>query len=359
MTDDRDSTTASRRPARRESRLTAALLVLAGGLLLAVHLASAAAPLPNLQATIRAQHERIAANPSNPSLHKDLGNLLALAGDPVNAEQAYLEALRLDPEDPGTYYNLGLLLQSDRPHEALRAFQRSVRLEPRLPWAHYSIGTLHQRAGRRGSAIEAFARAFQLDSTLALADVNPQVIDNPEAMAALLQVKALASFEAPREYDDPRRLAALLVTSGAAPGAATPIAAPIATPIGQTPAAVLEPTLPLGIGAPGAPAADTAASAADPGPTTAPPPVPAAGTAGATDSLPASQSRGRRRVGAQDLPELRGVNQTNPTTADPADAPATGPAPRFRPGRRSSAQLGLGLEGGIGGTVALDDRAGR
>lgn len=332
----------SRRPAPKADwpgRLAWTLLAMAA-LLLVVHLASAQTNPESLSRAIEAQRSVVAGSPSDPAGYKDLGNLLALRGDQDAAEDAYRRALELDPSDAGALYDLALLLSRERPAEARKLLLRSLELDPESAWAHYTLGTLRQRDGRRKEAIRSFARAFVLDPKLALPDVNPQVIGNPDLTAALLRAEhAPPIATAPRDYADPARITSLLTegppTEGtaptgdpAAPATQPPTAAPPttsgdATPLSEPPAqAVADP----------APAAGTPASAEA---------APAAG------AVPAP-----RRLSTEDLrdqePARGGVGVPGAGSSSPSEPPgasdATPPPARFRPGRRSSARLELQLQ---------------
>lgn len=170
------------------------------------------------QMTLRraiASHQRlIDRNPSNAGLYNDLGNLLILDDRPAEAEEAYENSLRMDPELTSARYNLGLLLlQSDRKRRASRAFHQVLRNEPQHAWAHYQLGVVRASRGRRSSAIKSFARALRLDSDLTDPAVNPHIVDNPLASSAVLVAYADLSPAAlaPRSYQNAGRVTRLLV----------------------------------------------------------------------------------------------------------------------------------------------------
>jgi tetratricopeptide (TPR) repeat protein len=112
------------------------------------------------------------------------------ASAPANARQAYMEALRLDPELDAARINLGRLLQEHgepqlaeaeyrrvlarhdhaiaaynlgvvledlhRPREAIQAYARALAVDPRLAEAHYNLARLYEKEGDRRAAIRHF-----------------------------------------------------------------------------------------------------------------------------------------------------------------------------------------------------------
>ena len=339
---------------RQWERALALALVWVPALLVAVHVGSAESPLDSLGEAIRAQRELVSLAPTDPAGHKDLGNLLALRGDLSEAEESYRKALALDPQDSGALYNLALLIQDERPREALRSLRQAVEIEPRSAWAHYAIGVLHQGAGRRQEGIRFFARAFALDPSIALPDVNPQVISNPDLTAALLRAHPSGGSHSavPRNYSAPGRIASLLIEAPERSDALEEVASEAPTDdaerasgaLSVTPPTLNEregllPSIPNASSPPSIIGRESRSSN----------PLPA-GTRAEGDS---ASSQGRV-VGADALRGLRDVNQTTPAADPPRGstrpgarqqqpgarrtAPPGSPA-RFRPGRRSSARL--------------------
>jgi hypothetical protein len=319
---------------RRLAALSAPLLLAALPLatVLWVHAAGAAADGPDLESAIAAQRTRIAEQPTSADAHNDLGNLLALGHDHAGAEAAYREALRLDPGSFSALFNLGVLLRSDRrPAEALEALEQAIAVDSSSAWAYYQQGAALQDLGRRKPATRAYARAFALDNRLALPDVNPLVIGNPLVTAAMLQPRegVPVADSTPRAYAEPGRVKALLLPPlpPTAPAPATPepgAEAPGAAPERESGSIVPRTTWSSG-------GAEEEPAAGEPG-----------------DVAP-GESRTRRRISPDDLRTLRILNQpVAPESAQPPPAGGTrtepGAAPeRFRPGRRSSAQLDLRL----------------
>ena len=187
-------------------------------------LAAFAAVPPNLAKTIESQRRLAIERPDDPAVHNDLGNLLMLAAQPEEAEVAYRRAVELDPDKVSSLFNLGLVLQQQGEfREAYKHYRRTVELEPGHAWARYQMGSLEERWGQDSKAVASYAEAFALDPQLAFPEVNPHVVDNALVTEAMLRAYrgGNARPQAPTVYDDPARIAALLVPPPA-PVAETP-----------------------------------------------------------------------------------------------------------------------------------------
>jgi hypothetical protein len=193
---------------RRTSWLIVAALVA-----LAAIAAVAAAP-PNLAKTIEAQRRLTTERPNDAGVFNDLGNLLLLVPQPAEAEAAYRRALELDPNRVSALFNLGLLLQQrGELKDALQLYQQAVKADPRHAWAQYQMGSIYEVQGQESKAIDAYAHAFALDPQLAFPEVNPHIVENKLVTEAMLRAyrSDFAPPQAPKIYDDPSRIAALLV----------------------------------------------------------------------------------------------------------------------------------------------------
>jgi hypothetical protein len=177
-------------------------------------LATVAASPPNLTSALEEQIKLVNSQPNDAAAHNDLGNLLVLANRNAEAETAYRRAIEIDAKRSSAHFNLGLLLQrrgEDR--AALREFKATVKSDPNHAWAHFQIGMLLERSGRREGAIEAYAKSFALDPQLVFPEVNPNIIDSELVTSSmLLAYRADRSIPlAPNRYDQPGRIANLLV----------------------------------------------------------------------------------------------------------------------------------------------------
>jgi Flp pilus assembly protein TadD len=204
---------------RRTLRAIALAVGTTASVLAITALAALAAAPPNLDRALEAQRRLSTDHPQDPAAWNDLGNLLLLANRTSEAEAAYQRALQLDPKKVSTLFNLGLLEQQQgRQKDAMRYFEQALQIDPHHAWSHFQIGLILERRGDRSKAIKSYAQAFSIDPQLALPEVNPQVVGSKLMTEALLHAyqRGMASDPVRHQYDDPQRIATLLV-QGPAP----------------------------------------------------------------------------------------------------------------------------------------------
>jgi tetratricopeptide (TPR) repeat protein len=86
--------------------------------------------------------------------HLNLGRLEHEAGELGKAEAHYRDAVRCAPEDPTSHFNLGVLLEDrGRPEEAAHAYRQVISRDPDSADAHYNLGLLLETAGQRSEAM--------------------------------------------------------------------------------------------------------------------------------------------------------------------------------------------------------------
>src|SRR5262249_9958234 len=124
--------------------------------------------------SVRARKERIALQPGerperpgqaqgHADAHYNLGNALSDQGRHKEAEAAFREALRLEPDHADAHTNLGVALYGQRRHEeAEAACREAIRLEPDLAQAHNNLGAALHSQGKFEEARKAFRRAAAL-----------------------------------------------------------------------------------------------------------------------------------------------------------------------------------------------------
>lgn len=212
------------------------VLSLAGVVAIAVVAALAAVP-PNLGKALEVQRRLIAERPQDAAVFNDLGNLLLLAHNPAEAEEAYRKAVELDPQKVSALFNLGLLLQQrGEAREALRHYRQVLEIQPEHAWAHYQVGSLYEAWGSQSRAVEHYARAFSLDPQLAFVEVNPHIVENQLVTQAMLRAyqEEYAVPQAPTIYDEPGRIAKLMVARPPQPAQAAQEKPEAAKPDAQT-----------------------------------------------------------------------------------------------------------------------------
>lgn len=183
-------------------------------LLLAAPLVLGMAPTDRLEQAVIAQRALVEAHPGDAGALNDLGNLLVEVGEVEAAEEAYRLALEADPLRPEPHFNLALLLHAGGQRKLARQQLETLLSEhPDHAWGHYQLGILHAEHGRRGRALSSFRQALRLNPSLADPRVNPHIIDNSMATAAMLQAfdEVVSESAAPRLYADPSRITGLLL----------------------------------------------------------------------------------------------------------------------------------------------------
>jgi len=117
-------------------------------------------PLEARQAYLQA----IALDPSLADAHLNLGRLEHEAGELGKAEMHYRRAVQCDPDDAIAHYNLAVLLE-DRGHEdeAIQAYAQAIARDPEgAADAHYNLGLLMESRGRRDEAMRHLMAARRL-----------------------------------------------------------------------------------------------------------------------------------------------------------------------------------------------------
>jgi tetratricopeptide (TPR) repeat protein len=299
--------------------------------------AAAALPPPNIARAVTAQRALALREPTA-QVWNDLGNLLELAGQPSEAKEAYERALALDAKLVSAHYNLGLLARQGGERDAMKHFQTVVELAPDDAWGWFQIGALREAQGAEGAAVDAYARAFALDPRLSFTDVNPQVIDSKLTTRALLraQDERPATAEAARAYEDPRRIASLLLPHApgeraTAPVPASPTTAAPAAVAARPPAISVDPTADSKVLRP----QDLRAGQVSGGVTTPPPPAPQPGAFNAQPTEPGYSDLLRQQL------ELQQQQQQDMENTEGQGDPSTGV---YVPGVRSSGQISQTLD---------------
>ena len=107
---------------------------------------------------IEALKKAIALDPALPDAWLDLGKLLRLNGEHVEALLHLQEAARLAPMNPFVCFHLGTSLEdAGRDEDAMEMYRRALQVDSNNPMAHYALGRLLMRAGRRAEAEQELA----------------------------------------------------------------------------------------------------------------------------------------------------------------------------------------------------------
>lgn len=126
------------------------------------YLASAYIQLGDTENSIKAYQTAIQLNPYRDDMQIKLGNLYYAEERYQEAEEAYKEAVRINPI-ADNYYALGqVYLITDRAVEAENQFNEVLRLEPDSPNGNFGIGLALSQQERYEDAIRQFEEAIEI-----------------------------------------------------------------------------------------------------------------------------------------------------------------------------------------------------
>ena len=93
-----------------------------------------------------------------------LGFVLTRQGRPLEAEEAYRQAIRFDAKYEEAYFNLGVLLRKNRSPEAQALFRKALELDPNYAVAHRELGWALIKPGTHDEQAEGHLRkAIELE----------------------------------------------------------------------------------------------------------------------------------------------------------------------------------------------------
>lgn len=119
----------------------------------------AASPLEARQAYLQA----LELDPACADAHLNLGRLDHRAGALGAAEAHYRRAIQCTPEDATAHFNLGVLLEDRNcPQAAAEAYEQAIACDAELADAHYNLGLLLEKLGRRADAMRHLMAAHRL-----------------------------------------------------------------------------------------------------------------------------------------------------------------------------------------------------
>ena len=125
------------------------------------YMANAYLQLDDTGKAIKTYETAITLNPLNDDLHIKLGNLYFSQERYEEAEEAYVKAVKINP-DAVNYYSLGQAhLATDRLADAENIFNKVRNLAPERPNGKYGLGLVRSKQGRYDEAIKYFKGAIQ------------------------------------------------------------------------------------------------------------------------------------------------------------------------------------------------------
>ena len=89
------------------------------------------------------------------------------------AEEAFKQAIRIDPDDAEAHYNLGLAYyRLGFYKDAIEAYKQAIRIDPDYVGAHGNLGNAYCKLGNYTKAIEAYKQAIRIDPDDSIAHYN-------------------------------------------------------------------------------------------------------------------------------------------------------------------------------------------
>ena len=131
-----------------------------------------AAMEPQVRERIARQRGLVAEDPGSPAAWGALGRTFQAHGLEADAEEAYLRAEGLDPEDFRWPYLRATALRNIRPEDALAAAGRAAELNPGYAPVHLLAAELLESAGRAEAAMDRYRRALETAPDAALAELG-------------------------------------------------------------------------------------------------------------------------------------------------------------------------------------------
>jgi Flp pilus assembly protein TadD len=126
-----------------------------------------------LEDAVAAYREAVRLKPDYPAAYINLGVVLGSKGRWDEAVAAYREAVRLRSDDAGPRLYHGIALSVlGRWDEAVAELREATRLRPDFPEAHYRLGIAFGQNGRAGEAVAAYREAVRLKPDFPVAQNN-------------------------------------------------------------------------------------------------------------------------------------------------------------------------------------------
>ena len=120
------------------------------------------APLEARQAYVRV----LTLDPRHADAHVNLGRLLHEEGRTVEAATHYLQALRYDAGHTTAAFNLGVAMEDlGRTSEAMKAYQQCIAADPAFADAHFNLAALLEKIGDQRGAIRHLTKYRRLSGT--------------------------------------------------------------------------------------------------------------------------------------------------------------------------------------------------
>ncbi len=141
------------------------------------------------EAAIQSYERAVELKPGEPAYREKLGSALAEAGRLDEAITVLKGSLKIDKQNPFTYYRLGNLyvLEKKQPQQALEYFVWAVALDPDFPDGYLNLGNTYARLGQLDAAaiiykLEIAARPSSLKAYINLGHIYEKRGEKDQAM---------------------------------------------------------------------------------------------------------------------------------------------------------------------------------
>ena len=126
--------------------------------------------------------DAIAINPKYYDAYSNIGDAYRDQGKLADAEQAYLNAIEYGAPYADTYYNLGVTyINQNRLSEAEQPLLQALEMSPANTKARYNLGWTYDREGKDALAEQAYAETLQREPTYPEARINLGILLTREA----------------------------------------------------------------------------------------------------------------------------------------------------------------------------------
>ena len=160
----------------------------------------------------KAYMEAVKLAPNDPRTHIALGNLYVFEHKPADAQIEFMKVLETDPKNAATHVALGnLYVDQNQLGLAENQFRAAVALESDRPNYHLDLAESLRKQGKLGAAEDQIRTAIGL---------NPKDAQAHLALANLLASNPARAAEANAEFDQVRALNAKLIPAPASTAAA-------------------------------------------------------------------------------------------------------------------------------------------
>jgi len=129
--------------------------------------------LENSDKAINEYRKAIRLSPENPEAYNNIGVAYKNKGDFKKAETAFKQAARLAPERPDISYNLGNLYKRNGDYEeAEKCYKKSISLDPSYIKAYNNLGTIFENTKNYEKAEEIYRQGLSMDKNNATLHYN-------------------------------------------------------------------------------------------------------------------------------------------------------------------------------------------